>query len=210
MASHFHQSNNDASRALVITIINVANHDDKIASDNQFLLSNQAALQSSATALTAGSQSIPTPPKKVSYVDPHHFNRILKRREKGNQRTMKPGCSPGDRKKYVSKSRCEWAKGRLRANGDRLLSVTEVTQPKTTSGKSVAEEDSVANLPHEKKGIECTGATYSSRCNKVSYKCLPDEPKGMEKDTGSNQINKSLTMSFYGAEEPEELRRRHS
>lgn len=112
LASHFHQSNNDASRALVTTVINVANYDDKIASDNQLLLSNQAALQSSAIALTAGSQSIPTPSKKISYVDPHHFNRILKRRETRNQRTMKPGCSPGNRKKYVSKSRYEWAKGR--------------------------------------------------------------------------------------------------
>jgi len=71
----------------------------------------------------------------------------------------------------------ERAKGRLRANGDR--SVTEATQPRTTPGKSAAEEDSIADLPVKKKGLECIGATCSSCCDKVSYKSLPEEPKGL-------------------------------
>lgn len=209
LASHFHQSNNDASRALVTTVINVADYDNKIASDNQFFLSSQAALQSSAITLTAGSRLITTPPKKISYVDLNHFNRMLKRREARNQRTRKPGCLPGKRKGHVNESRHERAKGRLRANGDRILSVTEATQPRTTPGKRAAEEDSVADLPVKKKGLECTGATCSSCCDKVSYKSWPEEPKGMEKDTGSTRINKGLTMSFYGAEELEELRKQY-
>ena len=51
------------------------------------------------------------------------------------------------------------------------------------------------------------GVTCNSCCDKVSYKSLPEEPKGMEKYTGSTRINKGLTKSFYGAEELEELRK---
>lgn len=93
------------------------------------------------------------------------------------------------------------------------MRVTEAAQVRTGSAKRDAKEKpSNASLSFERKRNECTGVTYSSCRDRGSCKLLQEKPIHMRTEDpikGSTKTNKGLTMSFYGVEELEELRKRY-